>query len=177
MVTLDVTIVNIALPSAQKALHFSAENRQWAVTAYALSFGSLLAMSRARTRAMSCATEGFSARIAMALDSLASIGNLSLQRPSVSIASHWDPRCWETSVVTLNLPHWMIADVNVSPGAVYLANAFGESGSISIFELRRWCQAGMAGKLFMFPSPVAIPAFRRDNHINDHRTRTPPEVA
>jgi len=42
MVTLDVTIVNIALPSAQKALHFSAENRQWAVTAYALSFGSLL---------------------------------------------------------------------------------------------------------------------------------------
>ena len=28
MVTLDVTIVNIALPSAQKALHFSAENRQ-----------------------------------------------------------------------------------------------------------------------------------------------------
>ena len=42
MVTLDVTIVNIALPAAQKALHFSAENRQWAVTAYALSFGSLL---------------------------------------------------------------------------------------------------------------------------------------
>ena len=42
MVTFDVTIVNIALPSAQKALHFSAENRQWAVTAYALSFGSLL---------------------------------------------------------------------------------------------------------------------------------------
>jgi MFS family permease len=42
MVTLDLTIVNIALPSAQKALHFSAENRQWALTAYALSFGSLL---------------------------------------------------------------------------------------------------------------------------------------
>jgi len=42
MVTLDVTIVKIALFSAQKALHFSAENRQWAVTAYALSFGSLL---------------------------------------------------------------------------------------------------------------------------------------
>jgi hypothetical protein len=33
MVTLDVTIVNITLPSAQKAPHFSAENRQWAVTA------------------------------------------------------------------------------------------------------------------------------------------------
>ncbi|HWD64827.1 MAG TPA: MFS transporter [Solirubrobacteraceae bacterium] len=42
MVVLDATVVNIALPSAQHALHFSAENRQWVITAYALSFGSLL---------------------------------------------------------------------------------------------------------------------------------------
>jgi EmrB/QacA subfamily drug resistance transporter len=42
MVVLDATIVNIALPSAQRALHFSADNRQWVVTAYALAFGSLL---------------------------------------------------------------------------------------------------------------------------------------
>jgi EmrB/QacA subfamily drug resistance transporter len=42
MVVLDATIVNIALPSAQKALHFSTDNRQWVITAYALSFGSLL---------------------------------------------------------------------------------------------------------------------------------------
>jgi EmrB/QacA subfamily drug resistance transporter len=42
MVVLDATIVNIALPSAQEALGFSDESRQWVVTAYALSFGSLL---------------------------------------------------------------------------------------------------------------------------------------
>ena len=42
MVVLDATIVNIALPSAQRALHFTNENRQWIVTAYALAFGSLL---------------------------------------------------------------------------------------------------------------------------------------
>src|SRR5947208_11343859 len=42
MVVLDATIVNIALPSAQRALHFSSDNRQWIVTAYALAFGSLL---------------------------------------------------------------------------------------------------------------------------------------
>src|SRR6202034_1712876 len=42
MVVLDATIVNIALPSAQHALHFSNVDRQWVVTAYALSFGSLL---------------------------------------------------------------------------------------------------------------------------------------
>jgi MFS family permease len=42
MVVLDATIVNIALPSAQRALHFTTENRQWIITAYALAFGSLL---------------------------------------------------------------------------------------------------------------------------------------
>ncbi|MET8680989.1 MFS transporter [Streptomyces sp. NPDC004647] len=42
MVILDATIVNIALPSAQKDLGFSGDNRQWIVTAYALAFGSLL---------------------------------------------------------------------------------------------------------------------------------------
>jgi EmrB/QacA subfamily drug resistance transporter len=42
MVVLDATIVNIALPSAQRALHFSTDNRQWIITAYALAFGSLL---------------------------------------------------------------------------------------------------------------------------------------
>jgi EmrB/QacA subfamily drug resistance transporter len=42
MVVLDATVVNVALPSAQRALHFSNDNRQWVVTAYALAFGSLL---------------------------------------------------------------------------------------------------------------------------------------
>jgi EmrB/QacA subfamily drug resistance transporter len=42
MVVLDATIVNIALPSAQQDLGFSDANRQWIITAYALSFGSLL---------------------------------------------------------------------------------------------------------------------------------------
>jgi len=42
MVILDGTIVNIALPTAQQALHFSNSDRQWIVTAYSLAFGSLL---------------------------------------------------------------------------------------------------------------------------------------
>ncbi len=42
MVLLDATVINIALPRAQIDLHFSSGNRQWIVTAYALSFGSLL---------------------------------------------------------------------------------------------------------------------------------------
>jgi EmrB/QacA subfamily drug resistance transporter len=42
LVVLDVTIVNIALPSAQSDLGFSDDSRQWIITAYALAFGSLL---------------------------------------------------------------------------------------------------------------------------------------
>ena len=42
MVILDLTVMNIALPSAQRALHFSTADRQWVVTAYTLAFGSLL---------------------------------------------------------------------------------------------------------------------------------------
>src|SRR5271163_203435 len=42
MVVLDLTIMNIALPSAQRALHFTTVDRQWVVTAYSLAFGSLL---------------------------------------------------------------------------------------------------------------------------------------
>src|SRR5579871_6431947 len=42
MVALDLTVMNIALPSAQRALHFSTADRQWVVTAYTLAFGTLL---------------------------------------------------------------------------------------------------------------------------------------
>jgi EmrB/QacA subfamily drug resistance transporter len=42
MVVLDATIVNVALPEVQKALHFSGTGLEWVVNAYALSFGGLL---------------------------------------------------------------------------------------------------------------------------------------
>src|SRR5689334_8772906 len=42
MVVLDATIVNIAMPHAQHALHISDANRQWMITAYTLAFGGLL---------------------------------------------------------------------------------------------------------------------------------------
>ncbi|SEG34173.1 drug resistance transporter, EmrB/QacA subfamily [Actinacidiphila yanglinensis] len=42
MVVLDATVVNIALPSAQKDLGISNGDRQWVITAYTLAFGGLL---------------------------------------------------------------------------------------------------------------------------------------
>lgn len=42
MVVLDVSIVNVALPSIQRAFHMSQQNLQWIVTAYTLTFGGFL---------------------------------------------------------------------------------------------------------------------------------------
>jgi EmrB/QacA subfamily drug resistance transporter len=42
MVVLDATIVNVALPSIQRGLHFSPTSLQWIVNAYTLVFGGFL---------------------------------------------------------------------------------------------------------------------------------------
>src|SRR5947208_12112078 len=42
MTIVDLTIVNVALPTIGRKLHFSETNLQWVVTAYALTFGGFL---------------------------------------------------------------------------------------------------------------------------------------
>src|SRR5207253_3838472 len=42
MLILDIAIVNVALPSMQRTLSLSAENLQWVVSGYALTFGGFL---------------------------------------------------------------------------------------------------------------------------------------
>jgi MFS family permease len=42
MTVLDVSIVNVALPSIGADLHFSATGLQWVITAYAITFGGFL---------------------------------------------------------------------------------------------------------------------------------------
>jgi len=42
MVVLDVSIVNVALPSIQTDLNFAPENLQWVISGYALTFGGFL---------------------------------------------------------------------------------------------------------------------------------------
>src|SRR5579884_1588876 len=45
MTVLDVSIVNVALPSIGKALDFSRDNLQWVITAYAITFGGFLLLA------------------------------------------------------------------------------------------------------------------------------------
>jgi EmrB/QacA subfamily drug resistance transporter len=42
MTVLDVSIVNVALPSIGRSLHFSETDLQWVITAYAITFGGFL---------------------------------------------------------------------------------------------------------------------------------------
>jgi EmrB/QacA subfamily drug resistance transporter len=45
MIVLDVTIVNVALPSIQEDLHFSTSSLAWVVNAYLIAFGGLLLLA------------------------------------------------------------------------------------------------------------------------------------
>jgi EmrB/QacA subfamily drug resistance transporter len=45
MIVLDVTIVNVALPSIQRDLHYTQGNLTWVVNAFLVSFGSLLLLA------------------------------------------------------------------------------------------------------------------------------------
>src|SRR5881398_3149784 len=42
MVVLDISIVNVALPSIKTDLNFSQESLQWVITAYSIFFGGFL---------------------------------------------------------------------------------------------------------------------------------------
>ncbi|HXL77354.1 MAG TPA: MFS transporter, partial [Candidatus Eisenbacteria bacterium] len=45
MIVLDSTIVNVALPSIQRDLHFSQADLTWVVNAYLITYGSLLLLA------------------------------------------------------------------------------------------------------------------------------------
>jgi EmrB/QacA subfamily drug resistance transporter len=71
MLMLDVTIVNIALPTAQADLGIADADRQWALTAYAVTFGGLLLLGgrvadrMGRRRALLTSLLGFAAASAL----------------------------------------------------------------------------------------------------------------
>ena len=45
MIVLDVTVVNVALPSIQTDLHFTTSSLAWVVNAYLIAFGGLLLLA------------------------------------------------------------------------------------------------------------------------------------
>jgi EmrB/QacA subfamily drug resistance transporter len=82
MVVLDTTIVNVALPSIQRGLHFSPSALQWVVNAYTLIFGGFLLLG-GRASDLIGRKRLFS--IGVALFSLASLLNGLASSPTVLV--------------------------------------------------------------------------------------------
>ena len=71
MIGIDLTIMNIALPSVQRSLHMSDPTRQWVITLFALGYGGLLLLGGrmtdllGRRRALLIGLTGFAAASAL----------------------------------------------------------------------------------------------------------------
>jgi EmrB/QacA subfamily drug resistance transporter len=83
MVVLDVTIVNVALPSIQRGLHFSPANLQWVINGYTLIFGGFLLLG-GRAADLLGRKRLFS--VGVALFSFASLLNGFAQSPAMLVA-------------------------------------------------------------------------------------------
>jgi hypothetical protein len=81
------------------------------------------------------------------------------------------------SSLTLNLSSALPADRMGTCGSSFELHRTGKSEADLIFKVRRWCETGMRGKLSLSSCAHSDSSLRRDNNINDHGTRTPPEVA
>jgi EmrB/QacA subfamily drug resistance transporter len=125
MVVLDASIVTIALPSAQRALHISVANRQWVITAYTLAFGGLLLLGGriadfgGRRRMFIVGLVGFAAASALggaAVDQAMLFGSRALQGAFAALMA---PAA--LSILTITFQH----------DAGERAKAFGAYGAVS----------------------------------------------
>ena len=125
MIVLDASIVTIALPSAQHALHISTANRQWVITAYTLAFGGLLLLGgriadfSGRKRMFVVGLLGFAA--ASALGGLA-----------VNEAMLFSARALQGAFAALMAPAALsILTITFEHDAKERAKAFGAYGAVS----------------------------------------------
>ena len=125
MVVLDASIVTIALPSIQRALHISVANRQWAITAYTLAFGGLLLLGGrvadfgGRRRMLIVGLIGFAAASALggsSVDQAMLFGSRALQGAFAALMA---PAA--LSILTITFQH----------DAGERAKAFGAYGAVS----------------------------------------------
>jgi EmrB/QacA subfamily drug resistance transporter len=144
---LDATIVNIALPSAQTSLHFSAANRQWVITAYTMAFGGLLLVGGrladrfGRSRTFVIGLAGFAAASALggaAPDFAVLIAARAIQG---SLAALLTPTALSLLAVTFTEPRERATAFAVYGGIAGSGAAFGLllGGILTQYLSWRWC--------------------------------------
>jgi EmrB/QacA subfamily drug resistance transporter len=147
MIVLDASIVNIALPSAQKDLHISDADRQWVVTAYTLAFGGLLLLGgriadyTGRKRTFLIGLFGFA--VASALGGIASSAGLLYAARGLqgAFAALMAPAALSLISVTFTLPKERATAFGVfgaiSGGGAAIGLILG--GVLTEYASWRWC--------------------------------------
>ncbi len=147
MVVLDASIVNIALPRAQRDLHISNADRQWVLTAYTLAFGGLLLLGgriadyAGRKRAFIVGLLGFAA--ASALGGLAPNAGLLFAARGLQglFAAVLAPAALSLITVTFTLPKERAKAFGVfgaiSGGGAAIGLVVG--GVLTQYASWRWC--------------------------------------
>jgi EmrB/QacA subfamily drug resistance transporter len=177
MVVLDTTIVNIALPSAQAALGFGVENRQWVVTAYSLAFGSLLLIGGrlsdliGRRRTLLIGLLGFAAASAVGGAAVGFAMLIAARAAQGVFAAVLAPAALSTLNVTFTEPR-----ARGRAFGVYAAIAAGGAviglllgGALTEWLSWRWCL--YVNLVFALPAALGVLAFLPRKEVAAERAR------
>jgi MFS family permease len=172
LVVLDATIVNIALPSAQRDLGFSADDRQWVVTAYALAFGSLLLLGGriadlfGRKWTFIAGLLGFAGASAVG-GAAGSFGVLVAARATQgAFAALLAPAALSLLITTFTDPKERAKAISVFAAIAGMGGAIGLllGGALTEVLDWRWCLYVSV----VFAVPAAIVATRLLRHVGSH---------
>jgi MFS family permease len=155
MVVLDVSIVNVALPSIQHSLDFSVEDLQWVASAYALTFGGFLLLGG---RAADLLGRRRVLIVGMAVFTLASaVGGL-VSNPNLLIATRFlkGASAAFTAPAGLSYITTTFAEGPVRNKALSVYTAFGASGFSSGLILGGALTEAGWRFTFLLPVPFAL---------------------
>lgn len=178
MITLDSTIVSVALPSLQPDIGLSNADRAWAVTAYTLMFGGLLLLGgrlgdlMGRKRVLLIGVVGFavvSAVCGAAQNDLMFIGSRALQGAFAALIA---PSTLALITTTFTQPRERTRAVGVYAATAMSGGALGLiiGGVLTDFLDWRWCMfvnvpiaaVVVTGTLVYVKSPPRHPDLRAD---------------
>ena len=183
MVVLDASIVNIALPSAQRELGITDADRQWLVTAYTLSFGGLLLLGgriadyMGRKRTFIIGLLGFAA--ASALGGVASTATLLFAARALqgAFAALLAPAALALITVTFTEPRERARAFGVFGAIAGGGAAIGVilGGVLTEYASWRWC-LGVNVPIAIGAALSAVPALRESRAYGNTRYDIPGAV-
>ena len=180
MIVLDASIVNIALPSAQKDLGISNADRQWVVTAYTLAFGALLLLGgriadyTGRKRTFMIGLGGFA--VASALGGIASTAGLLFAARGLqgAFAALMAPAALSLVTVTFTEPRERAKAFGVFGALAGGGAAIGliVGGVLTEYTSWRWC-LGVNVPVALIVLAAAVPLVHESKAHGDTRYDIP----